>query len=93
MFSETAMLLQMHGIGRESEGIYDGDYFTVESPNGEVDGKTVVAQHNEEVFIRRCHFEGGMIKLEPMEGAGQVFTFPAKDVTIQYVVVNRIRLF
>ncbi|MFN0112994.1 MAG: S24 family peptidase [Blastocatellia bacterium] len=92
MTSETAMLLQASGMGRESEGIRDGDYFTVESPNGEVDGKTVVAQHNEEVFIRRCHLEGGMVKLEPMEGAGQEFIFPAEDVTIHYVVVNRIRL-
>ena len=88
-------VLRVEGDSMIEEQIRDGDYIVVSAQNTARDGEMVVALvGGDSATVKKLYREqGGLIRLQPANATMDPILVPARDVTIQGVVVGVIRKF
>jgi len=76
--------LEVSGDSMIEAGILDGDYALVRKANTARDGEIVVALvRGEEATLKYLRHEGGMIRLDPANGAFEPQIYPEHEVEVQ----------
>jgi repressor LexA len=85
-------VLQVKGDSMSDDHVLDGDYVIVEKRDWADDGEMVVALiRNSEATLKRLRRVGNQVKLEPANPAYKPIIVPAKEVSIQGVVIGILR--
>lgn len=86
-------VLRVVGDSMIEDGIYDGDFVIVLREEVPLDGDMAVCLVGDSATLKRFYREGAMVRLQPANPAMQPIRVPAKDVTVQGVVVGMMRKF
>jgi hypothetical protein len=85
--------LRVRGSSMIDEGIRDGDYLIVEPCESADDGRTVVAEVNGQVTVKKVYREGTQVRLQPANPEMLPLRVDAEDVRIVGVVAGVLRKF
>lgn len=84
--------LEVSGDSMVEAGIFDGDYALVRRTDSARDGEIVVALvDNEEATLKYLRHEGGMIRLDPANGAYDPQIYAADRVAVQGKLAGLLR--
>lgn len=75
------------------DGIMDGDLVIISRRERAENGEMVVANVNGEVTLKRLYREGERVRLQPANSFMSPIFAPARDVSVQGVVVGLMRRF
>ena len=84
-------VLRVVGESMVEEGICDGDYVVVLRRERAEPGEMVVALIGEDATLKRFYPEGERVRLQPANASMKPIYVPAKDVSVQGVVVGLMR--
>jgi len=85
--------LRVRGASMIDAGIRDGDYLIVEPCSDADDGRTVVAEINGQVTVKKIYREGGEIRLQPANPEMLPLRVRGEDVRILGTVAGVMRKF
>jgi len=85
--------LKVRGSSMIDAGIRDGDYLIIEPCESADDGRTVVAEVDGSVTVKKVYREGERVRLQPANPEMLPLIVPARDVRIRGVVVGVMRKF
>jgi len=85
--------LRVRGSSMIDAGIRDGDYLIVEPCDSADDGRTVVAEVDGQVTVKKVYREGSQIRLQPANPEMLPLMVAAEDVRILGVVAGVLRKF
>jgi len=85
--------LRVRGSSMIDEGIRDGDYLIVEPCESADDGRTVVAEVNGQVTVKKVYREGHQVRLQPANPEMLPWRVDAEDVRILGIVAGVLRKF
>jgi repressor LexA len=83
--------LRVCGQSMIDAGIHDGDYLIVEPCDTADDGRTVVAEIDGRVTVKKIFRDGDCIKLQPANPEMLPLVVPGEDVRVRGVVVGVMR--
>lgn len=86
-------VLKVRGDSMIDDGIFDGDFVIISRRERAENGEMVVASVNGEVTLKRLYQEGERVRLQPANSAMHPIYAPARDVSVQGVVVGLMRRF
>ena len=86
-------VLKVRGDSMIDDGILDGDLVIIARRAEATNGEMVVANVNGEVTLKRLYREGERIRLQPANSMMAPIYAPARDVSVQGVVVGLMRRF
>ena len=90
--SGNNFVLKVRGESMIDDGIHDGDLVIVQSTAKAADGDMVVAMVDGEVTLKRLYRQApGTIRLQPANSEMEPFFVAAEDLTVQGIVVVRLR--
>ena len=87
MAQRRAFCLRVHGDSMIEDGILDGDIIIVDQDKRARAGDVVVALVEDEATVKHFFPKGSMVELRPANAAMETMFFPARDVSLQGVVV------
>jgi len=87
MARRRAFCLRVTGDSMIEDGILDGDIIIVDQGKKPSRGDVVVALVDDEATVKHFYPEGATIELRPANSAMETMRFPARDVSLQGVVV------
>ncbi len=85
--------LRVRGTSMIDAGIHDGDYLIVEPRQSADDGRTVVAEVDGQVTVKKIYREGDQIRLQPANPEMLPLTISGDDVRILGIVAGVLRKF
>lgn len=85
--------LKVRGSSMVDAGIRDGDYLIVEPCDSADDGRTVVAEVDGSVTVKKLYRQGAEIRLQPANPEMLPLIVAARDVRVRGVVVGVMRKF
>lgn len=85
--------LRVRGSSMIDAGIRDGDYLIVEPCDSADDGRTVVAEVDGQVTVKKVYREGEQVRLQPANPEMLPLTVAAEDVRILGLVAGVLRKF
>jgi repressor LexA len=85
--------LRVRGSSMIDAGIRDGDYLIVEPCDSADDGRTVVAEVDGQVTVKKVYREGTQVRLQPANPEMLPLMVAAEDVRILGVVAGVLRKF
>lgn len=88
---ERHFVLRVVGESMIDEGIHDGDFVVVQQRSEASRGEMVVALVGDEATLKRYYPEGDRVRLQPSAAHMQPIWVPARDLTVQGVVVGLMR--
>ncbi|MEM8960706.1 MAG: transcriptional repressor LexA [Acidobacteriota bacterium] len=91
--ADNHYVLRVTGDSMIEEGIYDGDFVIVLKRERAHAGEMVVALVGHDATLKRFYPEGDIIRLQPANLQMEPIRVPARDVTVQGVVVGLMRKF
>lgn len=83
----NAFCLRVRGDSMIEDGILDGDIIIVDQSRRPRTGDVVVALVEDEATVKHYYPHGATIELRPANAAMETMLFPARDVSLQGVVV------
>ena len=83
----NAYCLRVNGDSMIEDGILDGDILVVDHERRPRPGDVIVALVNDEATVKHYHPHGAMVELRPANQSMAPMLYPARDVTVQGVVV------
>ncbi len=86
-------VLKVVGDSMIDEGIHDGDFVVVSSREAAEPGEMVVALVGSDATLKRFFPEGELVRLQPANPTMQPIRVPAREVTVQGIVVGLMRRF
>lgn len=86
-------VLKVRGDSMVEDGIMDGDLVIISRRERAENGEMVVANVNGEVTLKRLYREGERVRLQPANSLMSPIFAPARDVSVQGVVVGLMRRF
>lgn len=86
-------VLKVRGDSMIDDGILDGDLVIIARRERADNGEMVVANVNGEVTLKRIYKEGERVRLQPANATMNPIYAPARDVSVQGVVVGLMRRF
>lgn len=87
MAQRRAFCLRVHGDSMIEDGILDGDIIIVDQEKRARAGDVVVALVEDEATVKYFYPNGTTIELRPANATMETMFFPARDVSLQGVVV------
>mgnify|MGYP003643876431 FL=1 len=87
MAQRKAFCLRVRGDSMIEDGILDGDIIIVDQGKKAYPGDVVVALVEDEATVKHFYPEGAIIELRPANASMETMRFPARDVSLQGVVV------
>jgi repressor LexA len=87
MAQRQAFCLRVTGDSMIDDGILDGDIIIVDQQKKAYPGDVVVALVDDEATVKHYYPEGATVELRPANATMQTMRFPARDVSLQGVVV------
>lgn len=87
MAQRRAFCLRVTGDSMIEDGILDGDIIIVDQGKKAYPGDVVVALVDDEATVKHFYPEGATIELRPANATMETMRFPARDVSLQGVVV------
>jgi len=84
-------VLQVVGDSMIEEGIQDGDLVVVSQRDRAEPGEMVVTMVEDEVTLKRFYPEGDLVRLQPANPTMKALRVPARDVSVQGIVVGLMR--
>ena len=87
MAQRKAFCLRVTGDSMIEDGILDGDIIIVDQGKKAYPGDVVVALVEDEATVKHFYPEGATIELRPANATMDTMRFPARDVSLQGVVV------
>jgi repressor LexA len=85
--------LKVRGSSMIDAGIRDGDYLIIEPCDSADDGRTVVAEVDGSVTVKKLYREGERVRLQPANPEMLPLIVPAREVRVRGVVVGVMRKF
>ncbi len=85
--------LRVRGSSMIDEGIRDGDYLIIEPCDSADDGRTVVAEVDGQVTVKKVYRQGAQVRLQPANPEMLPLMVDADDVRILGVVAGVLRKF
>ena len=86
-------VLKVRGDSMVDDGIMDGDLVIIARRERAENGEMVVANVNGEVTLKRLYREGERVRLQPANSMMHPIYAPAREVSVQGVVVGLMRRF
>jgi repressor LexA len=86
-------VLKVRGDSMIEDGILDGDLVIISRREQAYNGEMVVANVSGEVTLKRIYREGERVRLQPANSMMSPIFAPARDVSVQGVVVGLMRRF
>jgi repressor LexA len=86
-------VLKVRGDSMIEDGILDGDLVIISRRERAENGEMVVANVHGEVTLKRLYQEGERVRLQPANSMMSPIYAPARDVSVQGVVVGLMRRF
>jgi repressor LexA len=86
-------VLKVRGDSMIEDGILDGDLVIISRREEAYNGEMVVANVSGEVTLKRIYREGERVRLQPANSMMSPIFAPARDVSVQGVVVGLMRRF
>jgi len=86
-------VLKVRGDSMIEDGILDGDLVIIHRREDAYNGEMVVANVSGEVTLKRIYREGERVRLQPANSMMSPIFAPARDVSVQGVVVGLMRRF
>lgn len=84
--------LEVSGDSMVEAGIFDGDFALVKRTQSARDGEIVVALvRNEEATLKYLHRDGGMVRLDPANGAYEAQVYRPDEVVVQGTLAGLLR--
>ena len=87
MAQRRAFCLRVRGDSMIEDGILDGDIIIVDQEKRARAGDVVVALVEDEATVKHFFPKGSTVELRPANSAMETMIFPARDVSLQGVVV------
>ena len=87
MAQRRAFCLRVTGDSMIEDGILDGDIIIVDQGKKAYPGDVVVALVEDEATVKHFYPEGATVELRPANSTMETMRFPARDVSLQGVVV------
>lgn len=87
MAQRQAFCLRVHGDSMIEDGILDGDIIIVDQQKRARAGDVVVALVEDEATVKHFFPQGATIELRPANASMEPMQFPAREVSLQGVVV------
>lgn len=85
--------LRVRGTSMIDAGIRDGDYLIIEPSNSADDGRTVVAEVDGQVTVKKIYREGDQVRLQPANPEMLPLMVAAEDVRVLGLVAGVLRKF